>query len=378
MSAPELALTDLAEPDRGSLPAPVEIEYPEESDPSMPDSGIQFDPIHYGVGALRAYYAEREDVSVNGNMFMYFREGDPKSVVAPDVFVAFGAAEKRVLGTYKVWEQGVMPSFVMEVVSPSTHRYDVREKKALYARLGVEELWLYDPRGWYLAPALQGFVLREGEYEPVEGVEEEAGVLRGRSGVLGLELCVPEDGEFRFFDPERGRYLRSLVESEAVIGESETALAESEAALEESEAALEESVAALEKSEAARKATEANREVEQEARRQAEAALEESEANREVEQEARRQAEAALEESVADREAEQEARRQAEAALEESVADREAEQEARRQAEAERDATQAALDESERARQAAEARVAEVEARLRALSGMALAPKDSS
>ena len=282
MSAPELALTALAEsargsltalaepalvePDRGSLAAPVEIEYPEESDPSMSDPGIQFDPIHYGVGALRAYYAEREDVSVNGNMFMYFRKGDPKSVVAPDVFVAFGAAEKRVLGTYKVWEQGVMPSFVMEVLSPSTHRYDVREKKALYARLGVEELWLYDPRGWYLAPALQGFVLREGEYEPVEGVEEEAGVLRGRSGVLGLELCVPGGGELRFFDPERGRYLRSLVESEAVIGESETALAESEAALEESEAALEESVAALEKSEAARKATEANREVEQEAR----------------------------------------------------------------------------------------------------------------
>ena len=355
MSAPELALTALAEsargsltalaepalvePDRGSLAAPVEIEYPEESDPSMSDPGIQFDPIHYGVGALRAYYAEREDVSVNGNMFMYFRKGDPKSVVAPDVFVAFGAAEKRVLGTYKVWEQGVMPSFVMEVLSPSTHRYDVREKKALYARLGVEELWLYDPRGWYLAPALQGFVLREGEYEPVEGVEEEAGVLRGRSGVLGLELCVPEDGEFRFFDPERGRYLRSLVESWRVgdrlgrVGGGPRGIG-------------------------------GESEVEQEARRQAEAALEESEANREVEQEARRQAEAALEESVAARKA--------------TEADREAEQEARRQAEAERDAAQAALDESERARQAAEARVAEVEARLRALSGMALAPKGSS
>ena len=324
MSAPELALTDLtdlAEPDRGSLPAPVEIEYPEESDPSMPDSGIQFDPIHYGVGALRAYYAEREDVSVNGNMFMYFREGDPKSVVAPDVFVAFGAAEKRVLGTYKVWEQGVMPSFVMEVVSPSTHRYDVREKKALYARLGVEELWLYDPRGWYLAPALQGFVLREGEYEPVEGVEEEARVLRGRSGVLGLELCVPEDGEFRFFDPERGRYLRSLMESEAALGESETALAESEVALEESES---------------------NREVEQEARRQAEAALEESVT--------------ALEKSEAAREVEKIARESAERGYR-------MERAKRRRAEAEH----------ERVR----ARVAELEARLRASSGREPAPKGS-
>ena len=34
---------------------------------------------------------------------MYFREGDPKSVVAPDVFVAFGAAKKRVRTTYKTW-----------------------------------------------------------------------------------------------------------------------------------------------------------------------------------------------------------------------------------------------------------------------------------
>jgi len=49
--------------------------------------------------------------------------------------------------TYKLWEEGEVPSLVIEVTSNSTRREDTRDKKDLYERLGVKELILYDPLG---------------------------------------------------------------------------------------------------------------------------------------------------------------------------------------------------------------------------------------
>ena len=52
------------------------------------------------------------------------------------------------------------PDWVCEVLSPSTRRLDLHGKRPVYAREGVEYLWLVDPTG----RALEAFELRDGQW----------------------------------------------------------------------------------------------------------------------------------------------------------------------------------------------------------------------
>jgi hypothetical protein len=59
-------------------------------------------------------------------------EGNLSAVVVPDVFVALGV-EQRQRRIYKLWEEGVSPTFVIEVSSRSTRLEDQGTKRGLYA-----------------------------------------------------------------------------------------------------------------------------------------------------------------------------------------------------------------------------------------------------
>jgi len=61
----------------------------------MAKSDFQREPLTYAVEALGAYFQRRDDVYVSGNLFIYYEEGNPEAVVAPDVFVVFGAPKHR-------------------------------------------------------------------------------------------------------------------------------------------------------------------------------------------------------------------------------------------------------------------------------------------
>lgn len=54
----------------------------------------------------------------------------------------------------------VAPDWVCEVLSPSTRRIDMDEKRPIYAREGVQHLWFVDPS----ARDLEAFELRKGEW----------------------------------------------------------------------------------------------------------------------------------------------------------------------------------------------------------------------
>ena len=54
----------------------------------------------------------------------------------------------------------IVPDWVCEVLSPSTRRLDLGEKRALYAREGVRHLWFVDPD----ARTLEAFELRGGQW----------------------------------------------------------------------------------------------------------------------------------------------------------------------------------------------------------------------
>src|SRR5713101_1307071 len=149
-----------------SYPPTRPIEYPSSDGLPMAESDFQRKPLTYGVEALDIYFQDRPDVYVSGNLFIYYEEGNPQASIAPDVFVVLGAP-KHDRSSYLLWNEPKAPDFVLEITSRRTRREDQETKPTTYARLGVQEYWQYDPTGDYLAPALQGFRLVVGHYEPL-------------------------------------------------------------------------------------------------------------------------------------------------------------------------------------------------------------------
>ena len=174
-------------------PPEVEIYYPE--GPPMPEGDLQTKRRMELVRALRHWFDERgDDVGawVCCDINVYYRERDPKAVVAPDVAVAFGVDTAAVNGesTYRVWDAGAAPCFALEIASPNTVKVDLQDKPAKYAELGVAEYWRLDPTGGdLLKPPLQGETRHSGRWTPIKVTPDAAGGLRGRSNVLGLDLC---------------------------------------------------------------------------------------------------------------------------------------------------------------------------------------------
>ena len=215
---------------------PVAIEYPESDGKPMAENDPQLHAIHYAFGALLLRYRERPDVYVSADLLIYYKEGSPQVSIVPDVFVVFGV-EDRKRGSYKVWEEGKSPDFVLEVASPSTWCEDVERKLGVYAGLGVREYFQYDPTGEHLAPRLQGHRLVEGEYERLRAVESIDRTLTLRSEVLGLEMRALGDW-MRFHDPATGEDLLSHAETCAARLAAEARAAAAEARVAELEARL--------------------------------------------------------------------------------------------------------------------------------------------
>ena len=224
------------------------VEYPSGDGQPMAENDWQLLAIINSVSALQHHYRDHPDVYVSGDLFIYYEEGNPRARVAPDVFVAFGVpSHKR--PSYKLWEEGVVPAFVMEVASVSTWREDDGRKAKLYERLGVQEYWQYDPTGEYLGLRLKGRRLVEGAYVPQPVVESLDGMLLLRSETLDLDFRVKGE-EMHFFDPATGERLlsridqlaaRQAAESRAEAAESRADVAESRADVAESRAGAAES-----------------------------------------------------------------------------------------------------------------------------------------
>ena len=196
-----------------SLPARAEVDYPSADGRPMAESDYQPTPLTYAVERLRQYFRNRDKVYVSGGLLIYYEEGNPAAVVAPDVFVVIGA-DSGDRFSYRLWEEPKGPDFVLEITSRTTYREDRGKKRELYRSLGVREYWQYDPTGDYLEPPLQGAELIAGEYRRLAGRELADGTLALASEVLGLELRLTERG-LRFHDPETGRDLPNLAETDA-------------------------------------------------------------------------------------------------------------------------------------------------------------------
>ena len=210
------------------------IDYPCSDGRPMGESDLHITCMLYVLDALKRHFEKRarEDVYVSANSFLYYERGNRRAVVAPDVFVVRGVPS-HLRDSYLLWQERKGPDFVLEVTSASTRREDEGRKREVYAALGVEEYFLYDPRGEYLAPPLQAYRLQAGEYRPLPAMTLLPGGVRSvRSDVLGLELRDRrEERMLRLHDPATGQDLLTYREAERAREAAEARVAELEARL---------------------------------------------------------------------------------------------------------------------------------------------------
>ena len=195
----------------------TEVFYPESDGMPLADGEFQSPLFREIVAALETHFTNRPTTHVNGNTFIYYERGNPQRSVSPDCYVVFDISMESIerYNTYRIWEVGKPPDFVLEIGSPSTATTDLVGKRELYAELGIGEYWRFDSTGGdFYGEPLVGERLVDGEYRRMELESESGGVLRGYSPVLGLELCW-DDGRLRFYDPEAGRWLLNYVETQA-------------------------------------------------------------------------------------------------------------------------------------------------------------------
>ena len=257
-----------------SVPAERIVIYPESDGEPMAETDIHRKLMTDFIEMLENHFRSRPDVYVSGNLLLYYEEGNPKASVAPDVFVVFGI-ERKQRRTYRLWEEGKGPDFVLELVSKNTYRNDLGDKKDLYASvLSVKEYYLYDPDGQYLPSPLLGYRLEEdGVYSPIQPVG-----FRLPSFVLGLELGIRDD-ELKLYNPlTKDWVLKPVEQAEAQAQRESLTRRQAEARAQQAEARAQQESLTRRQAEARAQQAEARAQRESLTRRQAEARAQQAEA----------------------------------------------------------------------------------------------------
>ena len=200
----------MGHPNTFTLPsAPTEIAdlYPESDGKPMAETERHFKALVKNMGRIEGHLAPISDAYVHGDLMMYYEEGDPRKSISPDIFVAFGVGRKE-RRTYKIWEEGKPPDFVLEFASKSTYRWDLTRKVELYAAIGIREYCVYDVDRRYLPRVLMGFRLVGDEYVEILPLEN-GGIF---AETLGVEFHDLDDG-LGIYDPVAEDWLKTAAEA---------------------------------------------------------------------------------------------------------------------------------------------------------------------
>lgn len=168
---------------------PLDVSLPPTQDDLPFDDGIPMETQRHKlqmdllIETLQPWLKQRVDGYVGGNMFLYYSLAQVRNqdYMGPDVFVVLDVP-KGERKSWVIWQEGKGPDVVIELLSPSTLRYDKTGKKRLYEeRIRVPEYVWFDP----FNPAdFAGFRLVEGCYEPIE--VNQSGILPCHQLGLGL------------------------------------------------------------------------------------------------------------------------------------------------------------------------------------------------
>jgi Uma2 family endonuclease len=182
-----------------------EIFYPETDENAMPE-GIKHFLLSVRLASmLLAFFAKVDDVKVFGNCMLYYEENNPNKVVSPDLMICFGL-HKVPERVYKLWEENIVPSVIIEFASQTSWFNDVSTKLAIYQKLGVNEYYIYDIEYAHLPEPLMAYRLDNGVLTEIEAKDK-----RILSESLGL-ILVDTGETLRFFNPETNEFLMTIEE----------------------------------------------------------------------------------------------------------------------------------------------------------------------
>lgn len=177
----------------------------------LPNSTFHDDVASHGKDVLTRRYANNPTVGVYRDLLIEW-DIEGQGDLCPDTFVAFGIGNKEQnRSKFIVANEGVRPSFVLEVVSPRYRKEDRENKVVEYARTGVQEYIIVDrrrQRGQFVDEVL-GYRLTEGIYQPITPDSEG----RIRCDTVGL-LWSLQEGSLVIEDADTGSRLLSNLELE--------------------------------------------------------------------------------------------------------------------------------------------------------------------
>ncbi|MYB52099.1 MAG: hypothetical protein F4X77_07855 [Acidobacteriia bacterium] len=172
-----------------AAPEPDAVEYPDRlwTAPSF----WHGEAVWLATRALHRHFSDHDDVLVAMELVVYYERGNNRAWLQPDLQVVFGVVDPHANRyTFKVWEEGTAPDFVLEVASPSTAEHNAQYQARQYAAIGVREYWRLDPTGELTGTPLEGYRARGSRSDRVASVTGPGGAEYLHSAVLGLDLST--------------------------------------------------------------------------------------------------------------------------------------------------------------------------------------------
>jgi Uma2 family endonuclease len=200
--------------DKPIVKSKPEVFYPTEELKKMGETDFHYQQIELLFQMLKVFFESRQDVYFASDIMFYYEEGNANKRFAPDLMICFGVKnEKR--RSYKLWEEKVVPSVVIEVASNATWEKDVTTKRRLYEKLGVQEYYVLDPEYKYLPQPMIAYRLEFGELVRLS-------IQNDRIFSEALKLDLVNTGEdFRLFDLVKDAFILTVNDISALQNEIE-------------------------------------------------------------------------------------------------------------------------------------------------------------
>jgi Uma2 family endonuclease len=139
-----------------------------ETDGEPLESPWHFAQIALLIDLVHCWFKGRDDYFVGGNMFIYYSwsESKKQDYKGPDFFFVKEVERQRHRQYWAIWDEGgKYPNLMIELLSPTTAKFDKTTKKTLYEQtFRTPEYFWYDPD----TQELTGWRMKEGSYQVIE------------------------------------------------------------------------------------------------------------------------------------------------------------------------------------------------------------------